>query len=126
MKRVTPILLALCSALTPRASAQESAADLVARLGSRSFLERENAAKKLEKIGAAALPALRAAYASADLETRRRSVVVMERIEDVMICERIVKATPVHLRFDDMPLGDAVRDIEKRMQLRLGPIKPSG
>jgi hypothetical protein len=102
------------------ADAQESAKDLVIKLGSRSYTEREIAAKKLEQLGLSALPALRVSMASADLETRRRAVVVMERIEDRAIQREIVQASPLHLRFVDEPLDQALLAVQKQTNLFLG------
>ncbi len=100
--------------------AQDSVKDLVAKLGSRNYTERETAAKKLEMLGLPALAALRVSLASADLETRRRAVVVMERIEDRAIQSEIVQASPVQLRFLDEPLDQALLAVQKQTDLFVG------
>src|SRR6266498_2953889 len=109
----------LVMAISP-AAAQESPVDLAIKLGSRNYVERATAAKKLEQLGTAALPALRASILSADLETKRRAVVVMERIEDRIMQERVVQPTLIHLRYEKTPLADALGDVEKQTRLRIG------
>src|SRR5262245_40551804 len=100
--------VALWLAFASLCLSQDSPAELANKLGNRSFAEREKAAKKLEELGAIALPALRASCLSADLETKRRAVVVMERIEDRAMQEAMVKPTPIHLRVEGRPLAEAL------------------
>jgi hypothetical protein len=121
MKRVT-ILLAflLIAASASLAQGQESAADWVKKLSSGSYPEREKAGRMLEKIGKAALPALRDAADHADLETRRRAVIVMERIEDRLVFDQVLAATPIHLQFKNVPASDALREVGEQTGLRLG------
>jgi hypothetical protein len=123
MQRIATIiaLILFCTCAAP-ASAQESPADWAGKLGSRSYAEREKAARALEKLGSAALPVLRAAMTHADLETKRRAILLMERIEDRLIVEELMTATPVRLRFQDLPVEDALVEIEKQMGLRLGNV----
>jgi RNA polymerase sigma factor (sigma-70 family) len=63
------------------APADRDVAGLVRRLGSEDFAEREAADKALAELGEAALPELRKARDSADLEVRRRAADLIERIE---------------------------------------------
>ena len=56
-------------------------AELVARLGSSRFAEREAAAVSLRRLGDSALPALRQARSAADPEIRIRAAKVREEIE---------------------------------------------
>lgn len=60
-----------------------AAADLVRQLGDARFAAREAAAKKLVEMGAAAVPALRAAATSDDEEVRSRSAALLPRAEAV-------------------------------------------
>ncbi len=103
------------------AHAQEGAAELAKKLGSGNYLERERAAKALERLGKAAIPVLRGAMTNADLETQRRAILLIERIEDRVLIEDIVKATPTRLRFQNITVVDALREVESLMGLRLGP-----
>ncbi|HEY7157478.1 MAG TPA: hypothetical protein VH575_26220 [Gemmataceae bacterium] len=54
---------------------------LIRQLGSESFEEREAASKELDAIGQPAMPALRKARESADLEVRRRVAALLKSIE---------------------------------------------
>src|SRR5947209_1009652 len=67
------------SAAAPAPAADAGAA--VTRLGAEAFAERDAAARLLERLGAAALPALRGAVRSEDPEVRRRAAAIVERIE---------------------------------------------
>src|SRR5262249_39723999 len=60
----------------------ESIARLVEQLGDDSFDKREAAGKALDKIGAAALPQLRKAATSTDLEVRRRAEELVRTIAE--------------------------------------------
>jgi hypothetical protein len=115
----TRLLLAciLAASVNAPALAQETAASWVKKLGSGSYSEREAAARMLEQIGQAALPALRDAVEHADLETRRRVVVVMERIEDKLTAESVLRPTPIALRFKNESIGAALRDTAAQMGL---------
>src|SRR6266851_8588337 len=54
---------------------------LVAKLGSDRYEVREAACEALDALGPIALEALRSALANGDLETRRRAIDLMQRIE---------------------------------------------
>src|SRR5262249_53300835 len=73
-------------ALTPAAFAGNDLDDkvveqLVRQLGDDDFAVREAATKKLEETGPLALPQLRAAMKSTDLEVRRRAAELVEAID---------------------------------------------
>jgi hypothetical protein len=114
------LALVLIAASSAPAFAQESPADLVKKLSSGSYPERERAAAMLVKIGKDALPALRDATENADLETRRRAVLVMERIEDRLVFDQALTATPIHLQYKNVPASDALRQAGEQTGLRLG------
>jgi hypothetical protein len=120
MKHFTIFLALAIAASGVPASAQESAADWVKKLGSGSYPEREKAARMLEQIGKAALPALGNAAEHADLETRRRVVIVMERIEDKLAAEWVLTATPIALRFKSKFIRVALSDAIEQMGLDAG------
>ena len=75
-----------CSSLAQTATnpaSSDSIARLVDQLGSRTFLERDEATKALQKIGTKALPPLReAAKKGKDLEIRRRASLLVDQIEN--------------------------------------------
>ena len=116
----TLIAVILILAPLPPAAAQETPPDWIRRLGSRNYADREKAARALEQLGKPALAALREAMNHADLETKRRAILVMERIEDRLIQEELTDATPVRFRFENMPVDEALREVEKRIGLRCG------
>ena len=88
-------------------SAPPETAALVARLGSGTPAEREEAAGKLEAMGRAALPALESALKSPDVEVRGRVLAVWERIErGLMLRPRMIR-----LEIGDRPLTEVVRSI---------------
>src|SRR6516162_3121910 len=101
----TLIAVILILAPLPPAAAQETPPDWIRRLGSRNYADREKAARALEQLGKPALAALREAMNHAELGTKRRAILGMERIEDRLIQEELKDATPVRLRFENMP-GD--------------------
>jgi hypothetical protein len=98
-------------------AAQESPQDWAARLSSKSYTEREQAARKLEAIGKPALPLLNQLTTNADLETQRRALAIIERIEQRLTVEELVTPTPVRFRFENLPVEDALREIEKQTGL---------
>ena len=100
--------------------AQESAAELVRRLNSASYAEREQAARKLEALGKSALPVLNQAIEKSDLETKRRAAVIIERIEARLLFDELVTATPLHFKVRDMPADEALREFERQTGVRIG------
>ncbi len=62
-------------------SSDDGPAELVARLGSTRFAEREAAAESLKRLGDVALPALREARSARDPEIRIRAAKLLEEIE---------------------------------------------
>jgi hypothetical protein len=113
-------LLVLALASAPSAFAQESPKDLVKKLSSASYAERERAALALEKLGKAAFPPLRDAIHHADLETRRRALVLMERIEDRVSVEQVIAATPIALDIKNETVSNALKRTTDRMGLPVG------
>lgn len=124
MNRVIAVLV-VALVFSARLLAQDAPADLVKKLGSSTFIERETAAKKLEKLGAPALPALRDSFTSADLETKRRALAVMERIEESILRDDIVRASTLRIRINDLLLENSLRRIEKQTGLVLGGVDPN-
>ena len=102
--------------------AQSTPSEWAGKLGSRSYAEREQAARALEQLGKAALPALRDALLTADLETKRRAILIMERIEDRLLIEELTTASSVRWQFQDLAIDDALREIEKQSGLRCGNV----
>jgi len=94
---------------------------LVGRLGSVRFSERREADAALTTLGRLALPALRAALSSKDLEIRTRAAAILGRVEGSML----VQATAIPLDFRDVRLSDALRSINAQAGLSLASV-PDG
>jgi hypothetical protein len=88
----------------------EGPAELVARLGSPRFADREAAADSLRRLGPPALPALREARSGRDLETRIRASALFDEIES----GTFLQPTLVRLDFQDRPLSEVVEEIGQR------------
>jgi hypothetical protein len=89
--------------------------ELVARLGSPRYAEREAAAAGLEQLGGAALPALRAARDSRDLEIRTRAYHLIDRIE----AARLMQPSRVRLGFENVPLADALKSLSEQAGFKI-------
>src|SRR5262249_38501900 len=96
---------------------------LVAGLGSDEFSERESAARRLERMGTTALPALRNACKSSDPEVRRRAASLVERIERTAESARLLTVAPVTFNYVNVPLGTAAPDSRSltRIPIALDP-----
>jgi hypothetical protein len=119
MRRISTLIavILILAPLAP-ATAQETPADWIRKLGSRNYADREKAARALEQLGQPAVAALREAMTHADLETKRRAILIMERIEDRLMQEELSVASAVHLCFRNLSLDESLREIEKQMGLR--------
>jgi hypothetical protein len=91
---------------------------LVAQLGSRRYAEREAAAQVLERLGGPALPALRLARSSRDLEIRTRASALVVRIEGALLTQ----PTLITLDFQDRPLAEVLRAIGEQAGVKLRPV----
>ena len=93
----------------------EGPAELVAKLGSPRFAEREAAAESLRRLGHLALPALRKARSEQDLEIRTRAANLRDEIEAISL----LKPTMVRLDFHDRPLSEVVEGIGRQAGVSL-------
>jgi hypothetical protein len=96
------------------ATDRESAAALVARLRSDDFQEREKAAEALERLGAAALPALQAALKHPDAEVRRHAAELLRALECRVETARLLDAPRFRLQYRNVPLSAVLDDLSKR------------
>ena len=90
---------------------------LVSQLGSRLFKEREDAAQQLRGLGVGALDALRSAARSTDPEIRRRAETLSSAIQHQLETERILQPKLVRLRWDKIPVSEAIADFSKKTGL---------
>ncbi len=88
--------------------------ELVAQLGNDRFQEREDAARALDALGEAALPALRKATSSEDLEVQRRARELVRKIERRLETARLLQPQRIRLVYKDTPLPEAVADFAKK------------
>lgn len=94
----------------PPAGTEQPLADLVARLGSPRFSEREGASKALEAKGREALAALRMAREAVDPELRSRAAALVERIES----DLVVRPTTLALDFQNRALPEIAKVFAER------------
>lgn len=105
----TLALIVLSVALAGPAEAQ------VDRLGSPRYADREEAVAELERMGREALPALRGALDSKDLEVRNRATALVDRIEASLL----TMPTLIAMDFQDAPIAEVVRSIRDRSGVNL-------
>ena len=102
----------------------------VRRLGSDRFAERLEAMKALERLGPAALPALRAAKDSANPKVRVRVAALLETLDRGADVDRLTRPTLIKLDFRDRPLSEIVDALNARHNLGLtfqfGPLPRRG
>jgi hypothetical protein len=89
-------------------------AELVGKLGSDEFREREAAGKRLDELGVAALDALRLACRSEDPEVARRARELVGRIEWRHANEVALAPTLVELSVENAPLADVLASLSKQ------------
>jgi hypothetical protein len=78
------------------------------------YAEREKAARDLEAAGEPALKALRTAQTSTDEELRARAAVVAEKIDRAVRSKRLLAAPALALKFDRVPLAEAVAEVSRK------------
>ncbi|HYT94390.1 MAG TPA: hypothetical protein VEL76_37090 [Gemmataceae bacterium] len=92
----------------------DNIAKLVKQLGSSKFTERDKAKRALEALGAAALPALKQAAESPDLETSRRAGELVKKLEEKVTIENLLAPKRVRLQLKDTPVLEAVAQLAKQ------------
>ncbi len=80
-------IMAIVSLLMLRASPEDNAGAVVARLGADRYADREAAADELRQMGRRALPALRAARSESDPEIRLRASRLRDEIASALLLE---------------------------------------
>src|SRR5207249_3390097 len=97
---VACLLLAAGMAWTAHAGSEASGEgidQLIAKLGSSKYAEREAAMRALDQHGAAALPDLEAATRHADPEVRHRATLLLRRIEHRLALARLLAGKTIRL-----------------------------
>jgi hypothetical protein len=90
-------------------------AELVEKLGASRFAERESAEAALAALGRLALPSLKAARNSKDLEIQTRATGLITRIEGSLL----IQPTTVALDFQDVPIERLIQAINQQSGLSL-------
>jgi hypothetical protein len=93
---------------------------LLELLGSDEGDEREQAARELEKIGVAALPALREAATEGDAEVKAHARKVIRTIERRVESEKLLAPTQVKIVLKNKLASDAVAELSKKSGFRVG------
>lgn len=94
--------------------------ELIKQLGGSKFAEREQAAKELEAIGEAALPALREVARNVEagkglaLEVTRRAAEIQRRLEEKIATAQILAPRRVRLKVKDVSVLDAIKELENQ------------
>jgi hypothetical protein len=138
MSRYLSAVMSACLAAVvvaaPAADDQKPAAAdaerLVRQLGSSKHADREAAAKALDSLGAAALPALREGVKNTDPEIRRRAGDLLAKVDRAAESAAALAPTKVRLKVSDAPLAEVIRDLGKqanvRFQLAREPVDLAG
>ncbi len=101
-------------------AAAESPENLVKKLGSASYLEREAAGVELIKLGASALPAVKAAAeSSADAEIRERAQALLDPLSRANDSSKLLAVKPVKFDGKTVPLATAIADFKQKTGIPL-------
>jgi hypothetical protein len=95
-------------------TAATPAAELVTKLGSNKYLEREAATRSLAELGPLALDALHKASQSPDCEVRRRAASLIQTIERQIETAKFTAPKRVRLVFKEVPVAEAVAEFAKQ------------
>ncbi len=115
MSSAAILLLAALGQFSPPEPASSDAAALVRGLGAPRFAERQSAAVELERIGSPALPALRAARQSRDMEVKTRAQALLLKIETALLTQ----PTSVRFDFDGAPLSEVVQSLSRQTGFKI-------
>ncbi len=86
---------------------------LVKQLASSRYVEREDAQRELETIGAPALDALRAAVKDSDPEVSRRAADMVGRLEEKLTTAKLLAPKMVKLSLKDVSITEALDELKK-------------
>jgi hypothetical protein len=99
----------------PQAEANSTPAALARQLGAPRFADRQAAALELERIGSPALPALRAARQSRDMEIKTRAQTLLVKIETGLLTQ----PTSVRLDFDGATLSEVATSLSSQTGFKI-------
>jgi hypothetical protein len=107
------VVLASWASAQPSANPERIDA-LVRKLGSASFVQREQARKELEAVGPAALDALRRASKTSDAETARRVAEIIGRFEDQLLTQQILAPKMLELKLEGVTVQEAIAELTSK------------
>ena len=101
----------------------ERISGLIQNLSSPKFLERDRANRELRRLGEPALKQLKSSLDSRDYEVRERVALAIQFIEQKLANDRLLLAPTIRLKFDKMPLDQAIAEVAKLtgIQFKLDP-----
>jgi hypothetical protein len=111
------VALAALPAVEAEEPDSQRIAKLIAQLNSGSFRQRQEATRALEAMGTPALEALHKAAQSSDPEVRHRAEELVKKINrpaEMAKAAKLVAALHLHLKYQDIPLEQAVEDLAKK------------
>jgi hypothetical protein len=119
MSRISLVLVlawALTGADGARPADPPTVEQLIERLGSKSFAEREKATQLLRERGPEVLPAVRKALASKDEEVRKRAEGLIPGLEikEALLPKRVT------VKANDQSVADVLADLEKQTGYKMG------
>jgi hypothetical protein len=117
MRTSAIVVLVLAASVAAAPEPQRDAREitqLVEKLGSEDFAEREAATKRLDELGAPALDDLRAACRSEDPEVADRAKDLVRKIERRIASERALAPTVVELTAKNTPLDAVLAALSKQ------------
>ena len=109
------LLLCVVLGQLPQAEADSTSAALVRQLGAPRFADRQAAALELERIGSRAMPALRTARLSRDMEIKTRAQTLLVKIETALLTQ----PTSVRLDFDGATLSDVATSLSSQTGFKI-------
>ncbi len=111
----TALLLLVGLGQLQETSAIADPSALVLQLGAPRYADRQAATEALERIGAGAVHALRAARASRVMEIKTRSARILFKIETALLTE----PTSVRLDFDGTPLSEVAQSLSQQTGFKI-------
>jgi hypothetical protein len=88
-------------------------AELIRKLGSSSYPQREQARKELEAIGTPALDALLRARKSTDVETNRRVAELIRRCQEQLLTQHVLAPKQIQLKLTGASVDEGIAELSK-------------
>ncbi len=110
------LTLAIATALAGSALSRDrpDPVRIAEQLGARDYRDREAAGKRLEELGAEALPALRAIVVSGSLDAALRAEALIARIEKRIDHSKVAAGTIVELEAKEQTAGEALASLRRQ------------